>query len=161
MRTSKLHASGWCKASWVDWFSIASMSKRVVHVTSDQDLYLFFILKIITEWYRTCQKRKIYKKENERKTNWWSSLSSMKSLNIVLVTLTLSISFPVCVVNYIFKYKTGRLHTLFPWWYLFIPLLHLKSLHVSAVLWISHHQVVIKLKNLYTDLFRDICVQVL
>jgi hypothetical protein len=62
--------------------------------------------------------------------------------------------FPVCVVNYISKYKTGRLRTLFPSWYLFfIPLLHSKPLHVSAVLWISHHQVVIKLKNLYTDLF--------
>jgi hypothetical protein len=60
---------------------------------------------------------------------------------------------PQNAVSYISKYKTGSLRTLFPWWYLFIRLFHSKPLHVSAVLWISHHQVVIKLKNLYTDLF--------
>jgi hypothetical protein len=36
----------------------------------------------------------------------------------------------IYIYIYIYMYKTGRLRTLFPWWYLFIPLLHSKPLHV-------------------------------
>jgi hypothetical protein len=55
---------------------------------------------------------------------------SIKAISVV--TLTFSI-FPVCVVNYISVYKSGRLRTLF-FDDSFIPLLDLKPLHVSAVL---------------------------
>jgi hypothetical protein len=54
------------------------------------------------------------------------------SCKVIDFTLTFSI-FPVCVVNYISVYKSGRLRTLF-FDDSFIPLLDLKPLHVSAVL---------------------------
>jgi hypothetical protein len=53
---------------------------------------------------------------------------------------------------YISVYELGRLRILF-FDSSFIPLLDLKPLHVSAVAWFSHHQVVIKLKNLLRRFF--------
>jgi hypothetical protein len=115
------------------WFLIVYDGTRALSLFSNNTPFPW--MKYLIKYLKICNRpnihftRFLYTFEAQRETDLETAhfLNSFRVALIyvqgilIKVTLTLSI-FPVCVVNYISVYKSGRLRTLFFWWFLYSSL---------------------------------------